>query len=143
MLLYIYKYIIFILYIKIYKIDSIYDNIMELNKSVEKLINIKLNSIIKDLNNKTDININEISNFISNKYNFINIDKINNNANDLIKEKLLDYLNNDPKFLYFNKTLLDIVKNLKSYAEKKRLDDSYITEDYVNDILISFLNHNI
>ena len=116
---------------------------MELNKSVENLINIKLNSIIKDLNNKTDIDINKISNFISEKYNFIKIDKFNNNINDLIKEKLLDYLNNDPKFLYFNKTLLDIVKNLKLYAKKKKLDDSYITEDYVNDILISFLNHNI
>lgn len=116
---------------------------MSLITPIENIINIKFNSIIDDLIKETKINKQHIYNFITKEHNFIKINKTDNESCDLIRDKLLDYLNNDPKFLYFNKTLLDIVKNLKLYAKKKKLDDSYITEDYVNDILISFLNHNI
>ena len=116
---------------------------MSLTKPIENIINIKFDSIIDDLIKETKINKTDIYNFIKKEHNFIKINKTDSKSSDLIKDKLLYFLNNDTKFLHFNKTLLDIVKNLKLYAQKKKLDDSYITEDYVNNILISFLNHNI
>ena len=71
------------------------------NKSVLSLINKKLEYIVKDISKETTINISDILNFVHNKYKFIKINNIYENKTDLIKDKLLDYLNNDPKFLSF------------------------------------------
>ncbi len=142
MLLYIYKYIIFILYIKIYKIDLINYNIMSLNKSLSNLLNIKVRNIVEEICENTHLDLDDLSKFVNSKYDFINLNIKSKKSKDLIKDRLIYYLDNDPKFLNFNKTLLDIVLNLKKYAKKNKLNDSHITEDYVNDILILYLNHN-
>ena len=115
---------------------------MSLNKSLSNLLNIKVKNIVEEICETTHLDLDDLSNFVNSKYDFINLNIKSKKSKDLIKDRLIYYLDNDPKFLNFNKTLLDIVLNLKKYAKKNRLNDSHINEDYVNDILILYLNHH-
>ena len=61
----------------------------------------------------------------------------------IIKNELLDYLKNDPKFLIYNNSLNDVKNVLIKIAEDKKLSSNFITIEYINDIIIGYINSYI
>lgn len=116
-----------------------------MNTSVINILNLKLRDILSNIKDK-NINIDDIITFLKHK-NYFPIDEsyyiINDSTDDLIKTELIYLLNKEPKFLSFHKTLNDVQNTMIKIATKKNLEIKVITEDYINDILISWLNSTI
>lgn len=123
-----------------------------MSKSVINILNIKLSSIVNDLLlDDSNLEFDSIYKFIKKKKyfdinkkyfnNYVNInndDKLDDSM--IIKNELLDYLRNDPKFLIYNNSLNDVKVVLIKVAEDKKIDSSFITVEYVNDIIIGYIN---
>tara|TARA_B000000565_G_scaffold255828_1_gene238206 strand:- start:5374 stop:5748 length:375 start_codon:yes stop_codon:yes gene_type:complete len=124
-----------------------------MSNAIINILNIKLSSIVNDLlldNNELDFE--NIYKFlkkkkyfkIDKKYFCNNIDNSDEmNDSKIIRNELLDYLKNDPKFLIYNNCLDDVRKVLIKEAEYKKISSDFITLDYVNDIIISYINSYI
>ena len=110
-----------------------------LKKLLEHQINISL---------ETTINANNIDN--NNLYTFINSIFHNSSINiniescdDKIKKKLLYLLDNSPDFICLNKTLQSMTNSFITICKKDNINTSEITEDYINTLLISYIESTI
>lgn len=123
-----------------------------MNNSVSNILNIKLGNIINDviLNNK-NLDYDNIYKFLKKKKYFeLNkkylVKKVESNENSdskLIKDKLLDYLENEPKFLIYNNSLEDVKNIMIKYADEKQINSDLVTISFINDIIISYINSHI
>jgi hypothetical protein len=110
-----------------------------LKKLLEYQITKSLDTIV-NINNINTRNLNEFINTIINRNGFnINIES----SNDKVKKKLVYLLENSPDFICLNKTLISITNSFISICKKDNIDTSEITEDYVNTLLISYIESSL
>ena len=116
--------------------------------SVQNILNQKLSSIIYQISLNNNVDYDELFNFVKKKKYFrleeSYYNKYLNNELDepekFIQDKLIDYLKNDPKFLVYNKNLEDVQNILIKICKKESINYSFITIDFINDIIISYIN---
>ena len=122
-----------------------------MSNSIINILNNKLGLIVNDLVlDDNNLDIDNIYKFLKKKK-YFKIDKKNfgrygdegMSDNKIIMEELLDHLKNDPKFLIYNNSLEDVKKVLIKIAEEKKVSNDFITIDYVNDIIIGYINSYI
>ena len=123
-----------------------------MNNSVSNILNIKLGNIINDviLNDK-NLDYDNIYEFLKKKKYFeLNkkylVKKVESNENSdskLIKDKLLDYLENEPKFLIYNNSLEDVKNIMIKFSDEKQINRDLVTISFINDIIISYINSHI
>lgn len=123
-----------------------------MNNSVSNILNIKLGNIINDviLNDK-NLDYDNIYKFLKKKKYFeLNkkylVKKVESNENSdskLIKDKLLDYLENEPKFLIYNNSLEDVKNIMIKFSDEKQINRDLVTISFINDIIISYINSHI
>ena len=122
-----------------------------MSNSIINILNNKLGLIVNDLVlDDNNLDIDNIYKFLKKKK-YFKIDKkhfskcvpVEMSDNKLIRDELLDYLKNDPKFLIYNNSLEDVKKVLIKIAKEKNVSNDFITIDYVNDIIIGYINSYI
>ena len=116
--------------------------------SVQNILNQKLSSIIYQISLDNNIDYDELFNFVKKKK-YFRIEEsyynkyLNNDLDEpekFIHDKLIDYLKNDPKILVYNKNLEDVQNILIKICKKENINYSFITIDFINDIIISYIN---
>ena len=122
-----------------------------MSDSIINILNNKLGLIVNDVVlDDNSLDIDDIYKFLKKKK-YFKIDKkyfskcvpLEMSDNKLIRDELLDYLKNDPKFLIYNNSLEDVKKVLIKIAKEKNVSNDFITIDYVNDIIIGYINSYI
>ena len=122
-----------------------------MSDSIINILNNKLGLIVNDVVlDDNSLDIDDIYKFLKKKK-YFKIDKkyfskcvpLGESDSKLIMDELLDYLKNDPKFLIYNNSLEDVKKVLIKIAKEKNVSNDFITIDYVNDIIIGYINSYI
>ena len=125
-----------------------------MNQSISNILNIKLSSIISKITLDNNVAYKDIYKYIKKKK-YLKLDEsyykqyMNNNNNNnnnesiLIEKQLIDYLQNDPKFLIYNNSIKDVQIVLIKYAQANNLKSDCITINFINDIIISYINSSI
>lgn len=111
--------------------------------NIKKLLEIQLNKSIETTINSNNIDINKINLFIENLIQNSSININIESFNDKIKKKLVYLLDNCPDFICLNKTLNSMTNSFITICKKDNLDTSEITEDYINSLLISYIESTI
>jgi len=106
---------------------------------VQQLFELQLSKSIKTVSYTNNIKYNELFNFVNNTYKFKYIEIIEDDNNELIKKKLIYLLDNVPSFIKKNKSLTNMTQCFIEIARKDNIDTSIITEDYINNLLISYI----
>lgn len=110
-----------------------------LKKLLEHQINISLETTI----NTNKIDTNDLHTFITSVFHksFININI--ESCDNKIKKNLLYLLDNSPDFICLNKTLQSMTNNFITICKKDNINTSEITQDYINTLLISYIESTI
>ena len=77
------------------------------------------------------------------KYLVKKVESNENSDSKLIKDKLLDYLENEPKFLIYNNSLEDVKNIMIKFSDEKQINRDLVTISFINDIIISYINSHI
>lgn len=115
---------------------------------IEKLLEYQLNKSICCIHNDFNINSESLHNLIRSIIVNTNI-KINlrntnlNDSDNIIKKKLIDLLNNSPDFIHLNKTLTSMTNSFITICRKDNLNTEIIDDDYVNALLIEYIENSI
>tara|TARA_Y100000389_G_scaffold111485_1_gene108552 strand:+ start:963 stop:1307 length:345 start_codon:yes stop_codon:yes gene_type:complete len=110
-----------------------------LKKLLEYQINISLETTI----NSNNIDNNNLYAFITSIFHKSSININIEYDDNKIKKKLLYLLDNSPDFICLNKTLKSMTNNFITICKKDNINTSEITEDYINTLLISYIESTI
>jgi hypothetical protein len=109
------------------------------SEDLQLLLEQKLDILIKKISKKTQNNYIEIFEYVNK--NILEIKNIKyNEKKDPIKDYLIYLLKYNPSFIILNKNLLDLEKSFIKLCKKENLDISYITEDYLQIIIVEHMN---
>ena len=119
-----------------------------MKENIRKLVELQLIKSIKTIENKKKIPYKNLYYFIHNNiFPFIfskykeESKKINHKEE--INKHLIELLDNSPDFINKNKTLCSMTRNFICFCEKQKLNTSTITEDYMNSMLISYIENQM
>ena len=110
-----------------------------LKKLLEYQINISLETTI----NSNNIDNNNLYAFITSIFHKSSININIEYCDNKVKKKLLYLLDNSPDFICLNKTLKSMTNNFITICKKDNINTSEITEDYINTLLISYIESTI
>ena len=112
---------------------------------IEQLLQYQLNKSIQCVHNDFNISSESLHDFINSiivKTN-IKINLRNNNSNDILKKKLIELLNNSPDFIHLNKTLTSMTNSFITICQKDKINTDIIDDDYMNLLLIEYIENSI
>jgi len=115
---------------------------------IEQLLEQQLNKSIRCVHNDFNISSDSLHDFINsiiyNKNIKINLRNNNSdNSDNIIKKKLGDLLDNSPDFIHLNKTLTSMTHNFITICQKDKINTDIIDDDYMNSLLIEYIENSI
>ena len=111
--------------------------------NLKKLLEYQITKSLDTTVNIHNINTNNINEFINTIINRNGFNIHLESYNDKVKKKLVYLLDNCPDFICLNKTLVSMTNSFISICNKDNIDTSEITEDYVNTLLISYIESSL
>ena len=114
-----------------------------MRNNIKKLLEYQVIKSLETTINANNIDINSINIFINHIIENSTININIESGNDKIKKKLVYLLDNCPDFICLNKTLYSMTKNFITICKKDNINTSEITEDYINVLLISYIESTI
>ena len=116
--------------------------------NIKKLVELQLIKSIKTIEIKKNIPYKNLYYFIHNNifpftYSKYKEETQEINTEEEIKKNLIELLDNSPDFINRNKTLSSMTRNFICFCEKKKLNTENITEDYMNSMLISYIEAHL
>lgn len=110
-----------------------------MNKNnIQELLEQKLDIIIKNISKKTNKNYIEIFEYVDKNIFEIKTVKYKEKK-DPVKIYLLELLKCNPTFIIVNKNLQELNKAFTELCIKNKLDTSNITEDYLQVIIVEYM----
>tara|TARA_B100001175_G_C19479696_1_gene626378 strand:- start:1409 stop:1753 length:345 start_codon:yes stop_codon:yes gene_type:complete len=114
-----------------------------MKNNLKKLLEYQINKSLESTINTHNININNLNDFIKSIIKSPSFDIKIECSDDKVKKKLVYLLDNSPDFICLNKTLYSMTKNFITICKKDNINTSEITEDYINTLLISYIESTI
>lgn len=114
-----------------------------MKNNLKNLLEYQINKSLETTINKHNININNLNKFIKSIIKGTSINIKIESSDDLIKKKLIYLLDNSPDFICLNRTLCSMTQNFITICKKDNINTSEITEDYINNLLISYIESTI
>jgi len=110
-----------------------------MNKNnIQELLERKLDIIIKNISKKTNKNYIEIFEYVDKNIFEIKTVKYKEKK-DPVKKYLLELLKCNPSFIIVNKNLQELYKAFTELCIKNKLDISNITENYLQVIIVEYM----
>lgn len=137
--MYIYLYYLII----VYKIDFYNLIIIIMNKEkIEHLLEAKLHNIFNKIEKRTNIKYNDILKYVDDNIFKTTILTYKSDLEE-IKKYLKYLLLCDKSYLELYKNLNELQTRFKILCEKKKMDTTYITIDFIHDIVVEHYNYVI
>lgn len=114
-----------------------------MKNNIKKLLEYQINRSLETTINTYNINTNNLNNFIESIIDESSFNIKIECSNDKVKKKLVYLLDNSPDFICLNKTLYSMTQNFITICKKDNINTSEINEDYINNLLISYIESTI
>ena len=114
-----------------------------MRNNIKKLLEYQITKSLESTINSNNIDISKVNIFINTIINNTDLNINIEYGNNKIKKKLIYLLDNSPDFICLNKSLKAMTSNFISICKKDNINTKNITEDYINTLLISYIESTI